>query len=78
MIGKESEKERLIRNIEVMDDDMAEILKKKTPQERLEMAFGMWRSARKLLTSHLRSQHPGWDDKKIQSEVARRMSHGAA
>lgn len=77
MNGAESEKERLMRNIEVMDDDMAEILKKKTPQERLEIAFGLWRSARKMLTSFLRSQHPEWDDKRIQVEVAKRMSHGA-
>ena len=64
--------------IEVIDDQMAEILKKKTPAERLEIAFGMWRFAVKMLTSHLRTEHPDWDSKKIRKELVRRLSHGTA
>jgi Rv0078B-related antitoxin len=64
------------RQIEVVDDVMAEILRKKTPAERIQIGFKMWTSARKMLTAHLKSIHPEWDDKQISQEVARRLSHG--
>ena len=66
-----------IRNIEVLDEQMVKVLKTKSPQQRLSIAFDMWSSARKQLTSYLRSQHLDWDEKKIQQEVVKRLSHGA-
>lgn len=63
--------------IEVVDDRVAEILKKKTPTERLKFAFDMWHSARIQLFYCVKSLHPIWDEKKIEKEVARRLSHGA-
>ena len=63
--------------IEVMDDDMAEILKKKTPAERLGIAFALWTSARDMLTTMLASQHPNWSKERVATEAARRLSHGA-
>jgi len=65
------------RQIESVDEAMVEIYKKKTPSERLQIAFGLWRSARILLLNYLRSLHPEWDEKRLQTEVARRISHGA-
>ena len=65
------------RNIEVLDDLMAEVLREKKPQQRLIIAFNMWSSARKQLISCLHSLHSDWDEKKIQCEVAKRLSHGA-
>lgn len=62
--------------IEVLDDAMAEIFKKKTPAERLQIAFGLWRSAREQLLHYLRSLHPEWDEKQVEKEVAKRLSHG--
>ena len=64
--------------LEVVDDVMCEILKQKSPLERLKIAFGLWSSARKQLFNYLRSLHPDWDEKRISSEVIRRISHGAA
>lgn len=64
--------------IEVVDDTMAEVLKRKTPAERLGIGFAMWTSANRMLTSHLKNLHPDWDDEKVREEVARRLSHGAA
>ncbi|MDH4220985.1 MAG: hypothetical protein OEW23_19685 [Candidatus Aminicenantes bacterium] len=64
--------------LEVIDDVMCEILKQKSPLERLKIAFGLWSSARKQLFNYLRSLHPDWDEKRISSEVIRRISHGAA
>lgn len=65
-------------HLEVVDDVMCEILKKKSPLERLKIGFGLWSSARKQLFHYLRSLHPDWDEKRISSEVIRRISHGAA
>ena len=63
--------------IEVMDDAMAEILRKKTPAERLAIGFGLWRSARVMLSSILGSQHPDWSDQEVEREVSARLSHGS-
>jgi len=68
----------LERNIEVLDDRMVDVLKRKNPIERLAIAFGLWRSARKQLMHYLHTIHPDWSDEKIQREVAKRLSHGAA
>lgn len=65
------------RAFEVMDDGMVEVLKGKTPTERLEIAFAMWRSTRDLLTAMLAGQHPDWTDDRVADEAARRLSHGA-
>ncbi|MFO7865392.1 MAG: hypothetical protein R6V02_01080 [Candidatus Aminicenantes bacterium] len=66
-----------IRCIEVIDDKTAAILKQKTPRERLEIAFGLWRTARTMLYNNLRSLHPDWDKETIAKEVSSRMSHGS-
>ena len=63
--------------IEVVDDKVAEILRKKTPAERLRIAFGMWHSVRILLLSNIKSLHPEWDERMMQKEAAKRLSHGA-
>lgn len=65
------------RQIESVDEAMAEIYREKTPAQRLQIAFGLWRSAKILLFNLLRSVHPEWDEKRIQREVVRRISHGA-
>ncbi|MEW6097537.1 MAG: hypothetical protein AB1567_13650 [bacterium] len=65
------------RNIEVLDEQTIEILKKKSPQQRLIIAFNMWTFAKKHLTNYLRGLYPHRDEKEIQKEVVRRLSHGA-
>ena len=67
-----------IRNprLEFLDEDMVKVLSAKTGAERLAIAAGMYRSARRMISSHLRQEHPDWDAAKLQSEVARRLSHG--
>lgn len=56
--------------------EMAAIYRQKTPGERLQIGFGMWRAARKLVEAAVRRQHPDWSADKLNSEVARRLSHG--
>ena len=65
------------RRIEVVDDVMAEVLRRKTPAERIAIGFGLWRSARKILRAQLASLHPEWDARRLEREIARRLSHGA-
>ena len=63
--------------IEVVAEEMAVVLRKKTGAERLALARGMFRSAPPMLMHYLRAQHPDWDDLQIQREAAHRLSHGA-
>ncbi len=65
------------RNIEVVDDDMAEVFRAMTGAQRLKIANDMFESARRMIASHLASEHPDWDEQRIQEETARRLSHGA-
>lgn len=65
------------RRIEVMDEAMAEVLRRKTPAERIGIGFALWTSAQRMLRVHLASSHPDWDEARIHREVARRLSHGA-
>lgn len=65
------------RNIEVMDDQMAAVLRAKTGAQRLRIADQMFAFAREHLTSRLRQEHPDWPEPQLRREVARRLSHGA-
>ena len=62
--------------VEVVDSDMAAILRQKTEAERLQIAWGMWRSARDMLLHLLRTEHRNWSESAIRQEVARRLAHG--
>jgi hypothetical protein len=59
------------RRIEVMDETMVQVLRRKTPAERIAIGFGLWRSARKLLRGQLASLHPDWGATRLEREVAR-------
>ena len=59
--------------IELVDDAVIEILRTKTPAELLEMAFAANRTIRMVIAGALKTDHPEWDEKTIQAEVARRM-----
>jgi len=63
--------------IETPDDRVVEILRSKTPAERLAIGLAMWSSARRMLISLLTREHPDWDQDRVSKEVARRLSHGA-
>ena len=69
--------EKRVPCIEILDQQLLVVLKAKTPQQRLAIAFGMWHSAKKQLTNYLRVLHSDWDEKMINKEVVKRLSHGA-
>ena len=61
--------------IEVIDPEMAAILREKSGAERLQIAYGLFDSARRMMTSMLRADHPDWSDERLGKEVARRLAH---
>lgn len=62
---------------EVIDDALAEVLRHKSPREKLAIVDGLWRLARSLIRNKLRHDHPDWADAELDAETARRMSRGA-
>ena len=65
------------RHVEVIDDLTAATFRAMTGADRLRAASDMYASARRMLTSHLRHEHPDWSAQRITQEAARRLSHGA-
>ncbi len=61
---------------EELDDTMAEILRNKSPADRLAIAYGMWRYARDTIRRVVRADHPEWSAEQVQRETARRLLHG--
>ena len=59
--------------IEVVDDELASVLRRKTPAQRLEMMFSANRMIRKMLEATIAQKHPDWSDRQILREVARRI-----
>ncbi len=64
--------------IEVVDDAVAEILRRKTPAQRVEMIFQCNETMRLVVEGAIRTFHPQWDDRQVRAEVARRMTRGSA
>ena len=62
-----------LSHIEIVSDEMVEILRMKTPQERLGMTHAMWRAARKRLYFSIREMHSDWSHDMVKREVAKRM-----
>lgn len=62
---------------EVVDPEMAAILRTKSPAERLAIGEALWEHARDLLDAHLGATHPRWSEARRRREVARRMADGS-
>jgi hypothetical protein len=65
---------RVCKQIEVVDDEVARILRRKTPAQRLQLAFEANEMARQIVEGSIRSWHGDWSDAQVRHEVARRMS----
>ena len=59
------------------DEAMDRVIRAKTGAELLRIADQMYADARGMLLSHLRYEHPDWEEQRVQKEAARRLSHGA-
>lgn len=64
------------RSVEIVDEEVAKILRAKTGAERLQIAFEMYDSTWDMLTSMLTADHPDWSEQQVRGEVIRRLSHG--
>ncbi len=62
--------------MEIVDHDMARILAEKTEVQRLQIGWGMQRSAVRMMTRIVRSEHSHWTAEEVSREVARRVSDG--
>ncbi|MBI2480575.1 MAG: DUF559 domain-containing protein [Planctomycetia bacterium] len=62
---------------EIIDDQMAEILRRKTDVQRLRSVDGFWRSARAILRAAIVTEHPDWDRTRVNVEISKRISNGA-
>jgi hypothetical protein len=65
-------------HVEVIDRAYAAILAAKSPAERVSMVAEGHRTARMLASAGVRYLHPDWTELQVNSEVARRMMHGAS
>ena len=63
--------------IETLDPLVAEILRGKTPAERVAMITSAHRLMCKLIEGPLRQKYPKWTDAQIRDEVARRLLLGS-
>jgi hypothetical protein len=64
------------KRIEVIDDAVADVLRHKSPAEKLALVFSANRTMRLRIEGALRTWHPDWSDDQIRREVARRMTRG--
>jgi hypothetical protein len=62
--------------IEVVDDAVADALRRKTPAERIEMVFASSRFIRGVIEGRIRALHPDWTDKEVATAIARRVASG--
>lgn len=65
-------------SLEVVDDELAEVLRRKTPAEKIIMISAANRTARMLAAAGIRYQHPDWDDTQVQTEIIRRVCGGTS
>ena len=61
--------------IEVLDESMVEVLRQKTPAQRLQIGFALWDSSKRMLTAHLSAEHPDWTQERVRAEVAWRLAY---
>ena len=62
------------RRIELLDDAIVEVLRRKTPAERVAMVFDAERTMRLMLEAHLRWRHSDWDADQVTREIAQRWN----
>ena len=59
-----------------MHDIQKELLKKMTPQQKLNLAQRLYNSARQLSEAGVRMQHPDWNETQVQKAVREAFLYG--
>jgi hypothetical protein len=65
------------RRIEVVDRKVADILRTKTPAEKVEMMLEAAEVAREMLAARISYEHGDWTPSEVAAEVARRILDGS-
>lgn len=60
---------------EIIDDQMAEILSRKSDVQRLRSVDSFWRSPRAILRAAIVTKHPDWDRDRVNVEISHRISN---
>jgi hypothetical protein len=63
--------------IEVIDDQMAAVFRRRSGAQRLETVNSLLRCARRLIETNIRFNHADWNDDRVKMEIAARISGGA-
>jgi hypothetical protein len=63
-----------LRRLDVVDAQVARVLRAKSGMERLRLAHEAWELARERLTAFLSAQHRDWEQEAVRREVAKRLS----
>jgi len=56
-------------HLKIADDVRREIFRNMSPQRKLELAFGLRDTAKKLKAMGLRQAHPDWTEQQVQDKV---------
>ncbi len=64
-----------VRRLEVVDWDVAAVLRGKSGMERLRLAHEAWELARDRLAVYLSARHPEMSQEEIQRQVAKRLAY---
>jgi isopropylmalate/homocitrate/citramalate synthase len=59
--------------VDVADDLIAAVFRKKTPAERIAMIVDAHETARQLARAGIRYHHSDWTEAQVREELARRM-----
>lgn len=63
------------RRIEVVDADVARILRGMSGADRLRLAHEAWELARERLMAFVSARNPQWNPERVRREVAKRLAH---
>jgi len=63
------------RRIEVVDAEVARILRGMSGMDRLRLAHEAWELARERLIAFVSSRNPQWHAERVRREVAKRLAH---
>ena len=63
-----------LRRLDMVDAEVARVLRAKSGMERLRLAHEAWELAWERLVAFLSAQHPDWEREEVRGQVAKRLS----
>jgi hypothetical protein len=67
----------LPKHLEVVDDQIADILRNKGGKHSVQMIASGWDLMRTMIRAQIRRSNPQWDTPQIEKAINDRMSHGS-